>query len=426
MSTHSLSRYTKRKIPALVCAWAFGFTLIASSASTANAQAASCPVEVLSTPIYWNMDRLSTVKSKIAADGSNYKTAYEKLISDADKALSKAPYTVTDKTKPGPSGDLKDYVSLARYYWPNPKKADGQPYIRKDGRTNPEINSVDFDRRRSQHMTNDVTSLALAAYFTGNKAYAEKAESFVRAWFLDKDTGMNPHLNFAQNVPGVTSGREFGILDTRIYWDVMDSLLLLQSERMIEPSVVNELRGWFGKYANWLVTSEFGQKASSKKNNHGVYYDAQLSHILMFAGRCDLAKKIVEKSHDRTKKQIDKTGLMPEEKKRTQSLFYHAFNLRAFLRLAYYAERLDVGFYDDAKKGAGSVKNSVDFVASYAGRVEDWPYEEINTNIEKSLWSMLVHAQLLDDSQSIKDAIAALEYDPTTDQTNLILGLTPN
>ena len=146
----------------------------------------------------------------------------------------------------------------------------------------------------------------------------------------------------------------------------------------------------------------------------------------MFAGRCDLAKKIVEKSHDRTKKQIDKTGLMPEEKKRTQSLFYHAFNLRAFLRLAYYAERLDVGFYDDAKKGAGSVKTSVDFVASYAGRVEDWPYEEINTNIEKSLWSMLVHAQLLDDSQSIKDAIAALEYDPTTDQTNLILGLTPN
>ena len=272
-------------------------------------------------------------------------------------------------------------------------------------------------------MTNDVKSLALAAYFTGNEAYAKKAESLARAWFLDAKTGMNPNLNYGQNVPGANSGREFGILDTRIYWDIMDGLLLLQAERMVDPALVNELRGWFGRYANWLVKSEFGQKASTKKNNHGVYYDAQLSHILMFAGRCDLAKKIIKKSHDRTKKQIEKSGLMPEEKKRTQSLFYHAFNLNAFLRLSYYAERLDAGYYDKAKKGAGSVKNSVDFIASYADRIDEWSYKEIISNVEKSIWNNLVHAQLLDDSQSIKDAINALDYDSSTDLTNLILGI---
>jgi len=114
---------------------------------------------------------------------------------------------------------------------------------------------------------------------------------------------------------------------------------------------------------------------------------------------------------------------MPEEKKRTQSLFYHAFNLNAFLRLSYYAERLDASYYDKAKKGAGSVKNSVDFIASYADRIDEWPYKEINSNVEKSIWNMLVHAQLLDDSQSIKDAINALDYDSSTDQTNLILGI---
>jgi len=413
----------KTKLFTLISGSILGLMLLSGTASPVQAQATSCPVEILSTPIYWNKNRLTAVKSQISTGGTDYKVAYEKLIAEADEALSKAPYTVTDKTKSGPSGDLKDYVSLARYYWPNPKKEDGRPYIRKDGRTNPEINSIDFDRRRSQHMTDDVSTLALAAYFTGNKDYADKVESFVRAWFLDKKTGMNPHLKFAQNVPGVTPGREFGILDTRIYWDVMDSVLLLQSERMIDPSLVNELRGWFGRYANWLVTSEFGKKASTKTNNHGVYYDAQLSHILMFAGRCDLAKKIIKKSHDRTKKQIDKTGLMPEEKKRTQSLFYHAFNLRAFLRLAYFAERLDVGFYDDAKKGAGSVKDSVNFVASYADRIEEWPYEEINENVEKSIWQMLVRAQLVDESQSLKDAIEALDYASESDKTNLILGI---
>jgi len=397
--------------------------LISGTSSPTQAQSSSCPIEVLGAPIYWDINRLAAVKSHISEDSTPYKAAYNRLIKNADEALTKAPYTVTNKTKAGPSGDLRDYVSLSRYWWPDPKKTDGLPYIRKDGQTNPEINGIDFDRRRSQHMTNDVKSLALAAYFTGNEAYAKKAESLVRAWFLDAKTGMNPNLNYGQNVPGANSGREFGILDTRIYWDIMDGLLLLQAERMVDPALVNELRGWFGRYANWLVKSEFGQKASTKKNNHGVYYDAQLSHILMFAGRCDLAKKIIKKSHDRTKKQIEKSGLMPEEKKRTQSLFYHAFNLNAFLRLSYYAERLDAGYYDKAKKGAGSVKNSVDFIASYADRIDEWPYKEINSNVEKSIWNMLVHAQLLDDSQSIKDAINALDYDSSTDQTNLILGI---
>lgn len=191
---------------------------------------------------------------------------------------------------------------------------------------------------------------------------------------------------------------------------------------MIDGAFVNELRGWFGNYATWLVTSEFGKKAKTKKNNHGVYYDAQLTHILMFAGRCDLAKKIIKSGHDRTKIQIDKTGLMPEEAERTQSLFYHAFNLRAFLRLAYYGRRLDMDFYETAKRGSGSVKDSVEFVASYAGRTEEWPYEEINQNVEKSLWDMLVRAQWLDADQTSRDALQTLSYEGSKDKDTLLFG----
>ena len=401
--------------------------LLALSLTTAvafngNAQTSSCPLEILSGPVYWDAGRLKSVKTQLANSHSHHKAAYKQLISDADEALKQPPYTVTNKTKAGPSGDLKDYVSLSRYFWPNPKKDNGLPYIRKDGQTNPEINGIDFDRRRSGNMTEAVSTLSLAAYLSGNQAYADKAQSLVRAWFLDETTGMNPHLSYAQNVPGVTDGREFGILDGRIYWDVIDGMLLLQAARMIDGAFVNELRGWFGNYATWLVTSEFGKKAKTKKNNHGVYYDAQLTHILMFAGRCDLAKKIIKSGHDRTKTQIDKTGLMPEETERTQSLFYHAFNLRAFLRLAYYGRRLDMDFYETAKRGSGSVKDSVEFVASYAGRTEEWPYEEINQNVEKSLWDMLVRAQWLDADQTSRDALQTLSYEGSKDKDTLLFG----
>lgn len=383
----------------------------------------SCPARVLMTPIYWDIDRLASVRSQLAGGESEYNAAYEALIRDADKALIQSPYSVTHKERAGPSGDKRDYVSLSRYFWPNPKKSDGLPYIRKDGLTNPEFNGDNFDRRRSQNMTDDVRALALAAYFTGNQAYADKAKSFVETWFLDEETGMNPNLKFAQNVPGKTEGREFGILDGRIYWDVIDSLLLLQSVDMVERAHVRDMRVWFGQYVKWLLTSEFGTKAKAKKNNHGVYYDAQVAHVLMFAGRCDLAKKVVESGYNRTKDQIHKSGLMPHEKERTQSLFYHAFNLRAFLRLTHYGRQLDLDIYEKAKGNkSGSIKTSVDFVASYAGRVEEWPYEEISQYIDRGLWRMIKSAQALEDSESLNKALERLSYDVPNAQENLLLG----
>ena len=81
-----------------------------------------------------------------------------------------------------------------------------------------------------------------------------------------------------------------------------------------------------------------------------------------------------------------------------------------------------MGFYDKSKGGAGSVKDSVEFVADYAGRIDEWPYEEINKNIEKHLWAMLKNAQLLDDSQSVRDALKALSYEEAKNRDNLILG----
>ena len=404
-----------------LCAGLIALGLSFGTALGASAQQ-SCPADVLSAPIYWDAAHLSTVKTNIAEGGAAYQEAYKQLIKDADKALSNGTYSVTNKKRAGPSGDKRDYVSLSRYWWPDPKKDNGLPYFRKDGETNPEINGVNFDRRRSQYMTDAVMTLSLAAYFTGKTAYAEKAKLIVDTWFLDEATGMHPHLKFAQNVPGRTEGREFGILDTRIYWNVMDSMLLLQSADLADVAFVNQLRGWFGNYAAWLISSDFGQKAKTKKNNHGVYYDAQLAHTLMFAGRCDLAKKVIKSGHDRTKVQIDKTGLLPAEKTRTQSLFYHAFNLRAFLRLAYYGRKLDIDYYDEAKRGAGSIKTSIDFVARYAGRTEEWPYQEINKNVEISLWHMLKEAQRVDDSPSVRDALSALTYQEPDGQTNLIIG----
>lgn len=394
-------------------------TLIANAQDASNK--ASCDAELLNAPIFWDVKRLDAVKRKLDANDASYLPAYEDLIARANKALSVAPYTVTNKGRPGPSGDLQDYVSLSRYFWPDPKAKDGLPYIRKDGQSNPEINGINFDRRRSQDMTNAVRDLSLAAYLSHDERYAIKAIELAYTWFVNKEQRMNPHLKFAQSVPGRTAGREFGILDTRIYWDVIDSLLLLQSVDMVDEKIVDAVRVWFGHYAAWLIDSDFGKKARSKYNNHGTFYDAQLSHILVFAGRCDLAKTVLKSGHNRTKKQIKKDGLMPGEIHRTRSLFYHAFNAQAFLRMAHLSQKLGQDFYPVRKRGAGSIKDNVHFIASYAGRTDEWPYEEISANVEKSIWTMLKHAQLIDKSAVITEALNKLEYEDPQNHLNLLI-----
>lgn len=50
--------------------------------------------------------------------------------------------TVVDKKIAVPGNDKHDYMSLARYFWPNESRPDGLPYIRKDGQVNPESKQV--------------------------------------------------------------------------------------------------------------------------------------------------------------------------------------------------------------------------------------------------------------------------------------------
>ena len=50
-------------------------------------------------------------------------------------------------------------------------------------------------------MTDSVETLALAYHFTNRERYAKKAAQFLRVWFLDPASRMNPHLRHADTVP---------------------------------------------------------------------------------------------------------------------------------------------------------------------------------------------------------------------------------
>ena len=69
-----------------------------------------------------------------------------RLKKEADKLSDVQPLSVMMKEKTPASGDKHDYMSQARYFWPDPAKPDGLPYINRDGISNPELSKLDRNR----------------------------------------------------------------------------------------------------------------------------------------------------------------------------------------------------------------------------------------------------------------------------------------
>lgn len=128
----------------------------------------------------------------------------------AGALLELNPPRITEKKKVPPSGDKHDYYSIGIYWWPNPLNG-GLPYFYCDGVRNPEADQYDGTTLRL--FADQVGVLAQAFLITGEARYAEKAKEYLRVWFLDKETRMNPHLCYAQAVPGWVDGTPTGILE---------------------------------------------------------------------------------------------------------------------------------------------------------------------------------------------------------------------
>lgn len=104
------------------------------------------------------LNKVHLEKVKQSLNAPAYAPAYKLLLRDAEKELQSPPLSVMMKDKTPASGNKHDYLSMGRYYWPDPTKPDGKPYISRDGVSNPELEKL--DRVRLGKMAGTVTTLS--------------------------------------------------------------------------------------------------------------------------------------------------------------------------------------------------------------------------------------------------------------------------
>ena len=354
---------------------------------------------------------IATVQGRVRAEDESLKPALDRLHREAAKAVKAGPFSVMDKSRMPPSGDKHDYLSLAPYYWPNPDKKDGLPYISRDGVVNPESRQG-TDSTPLGQMASSVQTLALAYYLLGDEAYAQQGAKLLRAWFLDPATRMNPHLNYGQGIPGRCDGRGTGIIDTAILVGVVDAAGLLESSTAWTAEDRKGMATWCEAYVTWLRTNKLGQDEARSKNNHGSWYDAQLTVLALYAGQKDLARETLEASrHKRIDAQVEPDGSQPLELRRTKSFGYSLYNLRALFTLASLGERIGVDLWHYRSQDGRSIRAALDFVAQYAEPDKAWPHQELHFQ-RSDLVPFLQQAAVIYDDPRYRKLLALL---PATD-----------
>jgi len=242
-----------KTVAVVVCMVGFTFSACGDNGVRAFGQSNTAGGDDVLETILMDAQKLAETKKRVKANDPALKPAMDQLIADAEAALLEGPYTVTDKKKVAPSGDKHDYASYSRYWWPDPDKADGLPYIRRDGETNPASQGLEeSDRQRIEVVGTHTEALGIAYYLTGEEKYAKKAAEILRVWFLD-----------------LMRALEGGNL-------LAGSSALSDAER-------EGLKAWAGEYFKWLKTGKHAVDEAASTNNHGTFFDAQAMYFALYS-----------------------------------------------------------------------------------------------------------------------------------------------
>ena len=374
---------------------------------------------IAQVPDVYIMDghRLLEIKKKVKQQDKEILPLVRQLEKRAEELLGFKPVSVMEKSFTPVSGNKHDYMSQAPYFWYDSTKPNGLPYKRKDGVRNPEINKI-TDRKFIGDLENATRVLSLAYFLTGKEIYAEKAATLLRHWFFNESTKMNPHLEYAQAIPGVNNGRGIGIIETRGLTSIADAAGLLKGSKSWKETDTRGLQDWYAQYLNWLLNSKNGKDEHMAKNNHGTWFYVQVVDFALFTGNKITALTLLEESKKRMDSQMNNEGKMQLELDRTNGLGYSTFNIRAWFDLAVLAEKVGVDLWNYKNSHGATLKTAVDWLTPYALEEKPWTYQQISRYNKNEFYPVLLKA-----AQKYRDPEYLKKAKKIKDEDNIMVDL---
>ncbi|MBV9268071.1 MAG: alginate lyase family protein [Acidobacteriaceae bacterium] len=286
--------------------------------------------------------------------------------------LREKPITITASSSTRSAGGKHDYFSEGDYWWPDPKNPNG-PYIQRDGETNP----GNFVAHRHALIRFGVQAGALSAAWvlTKHRKYAKHAAEHLRAWFINPDTMMNPNLQFAQAVHGITTGTRTGIIDTLQLVDVVRGAKAIESSGVLLDQEQRALHKWFADYLQWMTTSKNGMDERDAKNNHATCWVLQAAVFAGYVNNSDIEQDCRHRFETiLLPGQMAADGSFPQELRRTKPYSYSLFNLEVMAGLCQVLSTANDNLWNFTLPDGRSMAKAEAFMFPFIADKSKWPY----------------------------------------------------
>jgi hypothetical protein len=301
------------------------------------------------------------------------RTDRERILKAASEYLTLPPVTITSFPSKRSPGGLHDFFSQADYFWPDPKNPNG-PYINRDGQSNPD----NFNEHRKAMIALSIRMPALTAAWklTGDRRYGEQACAHLLAWFITPATRMNPNLEYAQGVRGVSTGRSYGIIDTLHLVEVARAASLV-GPKLLSAEDDAAVKAWFHDYLEWLETSDKGKKEHAALNNHATCWALQAAEYARLIGDSETRDEIRRQYIDvLLPGQMGEDGSFPKELARTKPYSYSIFNFDAMTMLCVSLKGAGADLVQFSLPDGRGVCKGAAFLYPYLKDKNAWPYRK--------------------------------------------------
>ncbi|KAI0320973.1 chondroitin AC/alginate lyase [Amylostereum chailletii] len=304
--------------------------------------------------------------------------AQETIVQWANDLAAQGPWSVTT-SKPfnAPSNDSHDYLSWAPYWHANctglgniteltPEEVWVTcPYVQIDGVFSDDVRVVNNTGAFSA-MSDAVFYNVLAWAVDGDDTYASNAASYIKTWFLDPDTKMNPNLNYGQMIrgPNSTMGSHTGVLDLKCMAKVATGILALREggSSAWTSDLNSQMITWSNEYMAWLETSPIALQEGAAANNHGTFYYNQLASMKLISDDKEGAQNVTRTYFEQQYlDQINVNGEQPLEAARTRPYHYRAYNIVAMITNARIAEYAGWDAWNVTSSSGATIQTALDY-----------------------------------------------------------------
>ncbi len=337
------------------------------------------------------------------------------LIARARAALNRPLPSVRNKTGCAASADPADYVSIAPYF-----HADADGTVRHlDGQRNDISASASNDRAALDQLVIDTCGTALAGTISGDTTLLDHTARMLRAWFIEPDTRMNPHMRFAQVIPGrEQAGNAWGIVDFRGFWPLLDAITLTARTGAVSEAEHAVLKAWFERFLDDIDARRIGEEP----NNIAVWHDLIVAALAAFVGRHARAAAVLADLPLRLTSQLSAFGVPVNELKRTRPLHYGLFLAQGLIHCASLGRRLGIDLWAYTGSQHRSIAMLLRFLALNKRLLADYASnpERFDSRILAACAQIppdAVHAEALAEVRSSFDETARVDEEDMSEGT---------